>query len=84
MNNNRNRVGMNLIIGTFWILAAIWMYAEKITTNACVAVIVVLGLMFYWAAFKIFKNPRLQKNNKNLMQKIADPNFKQSYFKKKK
>lgn len=70
-----NRVAMNLIIGTFWIVAAAWMYMEKMTSNAGVAVLVVLGLMFYWAAYKIFKNPRLQKNNKNLMQKISDPHY---------
>lgn len=69
-----NRVCTNLVIGTFWIIAAGWMYTEQITNNACVAVVAILGCMFYWAAFKIFKNPRLQKNNKNLMQKISDPN----------
>ena len=51
------------------------------------AILVVLGLMFYWAAFKIFKDPRLaKKNNKSLVQKMADPNYKNTAksFKKKK
>lgn len=70
-----NRVYTNLLIGTFWLIVAGWMYVEKVTTMPCIAVIVVLGCMFYWAAFKIFKNPHLQKNNKNLMQKISDPTY---------
>lgn len=78
-----NRVITNLIIGTFWIIVAIWMYFEKMTSNAGVAVLVILGVMFYWAAFRIFKNPRLQKNNKNLMQKISDPNYNKMKKKKK-
>ena len=41
--------------------------------------------MFYWAAFKIFKDPKLAKKNKqNLVQKMTDPNYKNTNFKKKK
>lgn len=75
MKTNLSRVYTNLVIGTFWLIVAGWMYFGKVTNNACVAVVAILGCMFYWAAFKIFKNPHLQKNNKNLMQKISDPNY---------
>ena len=64
-----NSVYTNLGLGTFWLFVAGWMYMTKATNDACVAVIVILGLMFYWAAFKIFKDPKLAKKNKqNLVQ----------------
>lgn len=75
----------NLGIGTFWLLVAGWMYMTKMTNDACVAILIILGLMFYWAAFKIFKDPKLgKKNGKNLVQKITDPNYKDTTFKKNK
>ena len=80
-----NSVYTNLGLGTFWLFVAGWMYMTKATNDACVAVIVILGLMFYWAAFKIFKDPKLaKKNKKNLVQKMTDPNYKNTTFKKKK
>jgi NADH:ubiquinone oxidoreductase subunit 6 (subunit J) len=80
-----NSVYTNLGLGTFWLFVAGWMYMTKATNDACVAVIVILGLMFYWAAFKIFKDPKLAKKNKqNLVQKMTDPNYKNTNFKKKK
>ena len=75
----------NLGLGTFWLFVAGWMYMTKAANDACVAVILILGLMFYWAAFKIFKDPKLaKKDKKNLVQKITDPNYKNTTFKKKK
>lgn len=83
-----NRVGANIVIGTFWILVAIWMFMSggDMENQASAAILIILGLMFYWAAFKIFKNPNLaKKNKKNLLQQITDPNYKnKSAFKKKK
>lgn len=83
-----NRVGANIVIGTFWILVAIWMFMSSgdMENQASAAILIILGLMFYWAAFKIFKNPNLaKKNKKNLVQQITDPNYKnKSAFKKKK
>lgn len=80
-----NSVYTNLGLGTFWLFVAGWMYMTKAINDACVAVIVILGLMFYWAAFKIFKDPKLAKKNKqNLVQKMTDPNYKNTNFKKKK
>ncbi len=83
-----NRVGANIVIGTFWILVAIWMFMSggDMENQASAAILIILGLMFYWAAFKIFKNPNLaKKNKKNLVQQITDPNYKnKSAFKKKK
>ena len=82
-----NRVGTNIVIGTFWILVAIWMFMSggDVENQASAAILVILGLMFYWAAFKIFKNPNLaKKNKKNLVQKITDPNYKSTFVNKKK
>ena len=80
-----NSVFTNLGIGTFWLFVAGWMYMTKTANDACVAVLVILSFMFYWAAFKIFKDPKLaKKNKKNLIQKITDPNYKNTTFKKKK
>jgi hypothetical protein len=43
------------------------------------AILVVLGFMFYWAAFKIFKDPKLaKKNKKNVVQQMTDPNYKKN------
>lgn len=77
-----SRVGMNIVLGTFWILAAIWMFMSGggSENQASSAILVILGLMFYWAAYKIYVNPNLQKkNNKNLIQKMTDPNSKNIY-----
>lgn len=82
-----NRVGTNIVIGTFWILVAIWMFMSggDMENQASAAILVILGLMFYWAAFKIFQNPNLaKKNKKNLVQKITDPNYKSTILNKKK
>ena len=65
-----NRVGTNIVIGTFWILVAIWMFMSggDMENQASAAILVILGLMFYWAACKIFKNPNLaKKSKKNLV-----------------
>ena len=62
-----SNVFTNIGIGTFWLVVAAYMYVTKTTNDACVAILVILGFMFYWAAFKIFKDPKLgKKNNKNL------------------
>ena len=80
-----SNVFTNIGIGTFWLIVAAYMYVTKTTNDACVAILVILGFMFYWAAFKIFKNPKLgKKNNKNLVQKITDPNYKNPTFNNKK
>ena len=80
-----SNVFTNIGIGTFWLVVAAYMYVTKTTNDACVAILVILGFMFYWAAFKIFKDPKLgKKNNKNLVQKITDPNYKNPTFKNKK
>lgn len=82
-----NKVGSNIVLGTLWVTAGIGMYIGDNENQIGAAILVVLGLMFYWAAFKIFKDPRLaKKNNKSLVQKMADPNYKNTAksFKKKK
>jgi len=81
-----NRVGLNIVLGTFWILMGIWMFlSNKAENQASVAVLIILGLMFYWAAYKIYLNPNLvKKNKKNLIQKMTDPNYKKSSANKKK
>lgn len=79
-----SRVYANLGLGTFWIFVAGWMFLTKAANNACVAVLLILGCMFYWSAFKIFKNPQLtMKKKQNLVQKMTDPNKKSSFTKKK-
>ena len=83
-----NKVGSNIVLGTLWVTAGIGMYVTGNGENqiGC-AILIILGVMFYWAAFKIFKDPRLaKKNNKSLVQKMADPNYKNTAksFKKKK
>lgn len=82
-----SRVYTNLGLGTFWLFVAGWMYMTDATNDACVAVLLILGIMFYWAAFKMFKDPSLamkSKNKKNLVQKITDPGYKSTFFNKKK
>lgn len=82
-----SKVGSNIVLGTLWVTAGIGMYIGDNENQIGAAILVVLGLMFYWAAFKIFKDPRLaKKNNKSLVQKMADPNYKNTAksFKKKK
>ena len=73
-----NKVGSNIVLGTLWVTAGIGMYLTGNGENQVgAAILVVLGFMFYWAAFKIFKDPRLaKKNNKSLVQKMTDPNYK--------
>lgn len=82
-----SKVGSNIVLGTLWVTAGIGMYIGDNENQIGAAILVVLGLMFYWAAFKIFKDPRLaKKNNKSLVQKMADQNYKNTAksFKKKK
>lgn len=81
-----NRVGMNIVLGTFWILVGIWMFlSNKSENQLSAAVLIILGAMFYWAAYKIYLNPNLvKKNKKNLIQKMTDPNYKKSSVNKKK
>lgn len=78
-----NRVGLNIVLGTFWILVAIWMYMSGSNSMPSIAILVILGLMFYWAAFKIFQNPNLmKKNKKNLIQQMTTPDLKNNKKKK--
>lgn len=82
-----SRVGTNIVIGTFWILVAIWMFMSggDVENQASAAILVILGVMFYWAAFKIYQNPNLKKKSKkNLVQQITDPNYKSTILNKKK
>jgi len=83
-----NKVGSNIVLGTLWITAGIGMYITGNGENEIgAAILVVLGLMFYWAAFKIFKDPKLaKKNKKSVVQQMTDPNYKNKTknFKKKK
>ena len=69
-----NRVIIYLVLGTFWILASFWMYLSGDAENQIsAAILLVLGCMFYWSAYKMFKDPSLaKKKNKNLIEKIAD------------
>lgn len=75
-----NRVGMNIVIGTIWVTVAIWMFMTRSAgdeTEICAAILAVLGIMFYWSAYRIFLNPNLaKKNKKNLVQKMTDPSAK--------
>ena len=80
-----NKVGSNIVLGTLWVTAGIGMYVTGNGENqiGC-AILIILGVMFYWAAFKIFKDPRLgKKNNKNLVQKMTSADYKKSINKKK-
>ena len=83
-----NKVGSNIVLGTLWITAGIGMYVTGNGENEIgAAILVVLGFMFYWAAFKIFKDPRLaKKNKKSVVQQMTDPNYKKNLknFKKNK
>lgn len=77
-----NRVGMNIVIGTFWILVAIWMFFSRSAgsdTEVCTAILAVLGAMFYWSAYKLYLNPNLaKKNKKNLIQQMTDTSSKKN------
>ncbi len=75
-----NKVGSNIVLGTLWITAGIGMYVTGNGENEIgAAILVVLGFMFYWAAFKIFKDPRLaKKNKKSVVQQMTDPNYKKN------
>ena len=81
-----SRVGGNIVFGTFWILVAIWMFMSGGAENqASAAILVILGFMFYWSAYKIYQNPNLaKKNKKNLVQQMTDPNYKNTLKSKKK
>ena len=75
-----SKVGSNIVLGTLWITAGIGMYFTGNGDNEIgAAILVVLGMMFYWAAFKIFKDPRLaKKSKKSLVQQMTDPNYKKN------
>lgn len=75
-----NKVGSNIVLGTLWITAGIGMYVTGNGENEIsAAILVVLGFMFYWAAFKIFKDPKLaKKNKKNLVHQMTDSNYKKN------
>lgn len=75
-----NKVGSNIVLGTLWITAGIGMYVTGNGENEIgAAILVVLGFMFYWAAFKIFKDPKLaKKNKKNVVHQMTDPNYKKN------
>ncbi len=83
-----NKVGSNIVLGTLWITAGIGMYVTGSGENQIgAAILIVLGFMFYWAAYKIFKDPRLaKKNKKSVVQQMTDPNYKNNLknYKKKK
>lgn len=83
-----NRIGLNIVLGTLWISVAIWMFlssAGDVEKQASAAILVILGLMFYWAAYKMFMNPNLiKKNKKNIIQQITDPNYKSKIINSKK
>lgn len=83
-----NRIGVNIVLGTFWIMVAIWMFfsaAGDMEKQASAAILVILGLMFYWAAFKMFQNPNLmKKSKKNMIQQVTDPNYKSKIINSKK
>ena len=75
-----SKVGSNIVLGTLWITAGIGMYLTGNGDNEIgAAILVVLGMMFYWAAFKIFKDPRLaKKSKKSLVQQMTDSNYKKA------
>lgn len=77
-----NRVGINIVLGTFWILVAIWMFLNGGRTaeeQMCAAILVVLGVMFYWAAYKVYVTPKTQmKKKQNLIERLSDPSYKKS------
>ena len=75
-----NKVGSNIVLGTLWITAGIGMYVTGNGENEIgAAILVVLGFMFYWAAFKLFKDPKLaKKNKKSVVQQMTDPNYKKN------
>ena len=75
-----NKVGSNIVLGTLWVTAGIGMYVTGNGENqiGC-AILIILGVMFYWAAFKIFKDPKLaKKNKKSVVQQMTDPNYKKN------
>ncbi len=73
-----NRVGVNIVLGTLWVTVGIWMFLSGGAENQMsAAILIVLGVMFYWAAFKIYQNPNLaKKNKKNLVQQMTDSKYK--------
>ena len=79
-----NRVGLYVVLGTFWVFAAIYMFMQGSADNMTSAgILIILGGMFYWSAFKMFKDPNLaKKKNKNLIQKVSDENNANSLHKK--
>lgn len=80
-----SRVYMNIGIGTFWLFAAGLLYITGDISNASLAILIILAILFYWAAFKVYTNPRLgQKKNKNLIQKVTNSSYKSTIINKKK
>ena len=42
-------------------------------------ILVVLGVMFYWAAYKVYVTPKTQmKKKQNLIERLSDPSYKKS------
>lgn len=80
-----NRVYVNLGIGCFWLFSAGLAYLFNSLTKELLAVCIILAVMFFWSAFRIYLNPNLAKKDKqNIVQKITDPNYKNTRFNKKK
>lgn len=80
-----SRVYMNIGIGTFWLFAAGLLYLTGDASNASLAVFIILAVLFYWAAYKVYTNPSLgQKKKKNLIQKVTEPGYKSTFINKKK
>ncbi len=79
-----NKVGSNIVLGTLWVTAGIGMFVTGNGENQVgSAILIILGVMFYWAAFKIYQDPRLaKKNKKNLVQKMTDGSSTNSLHKK--
>ena len=73
-----SKVGSNIVLGNLWVTAGIGMYISGSNENQIgAAILIVLGFMFYWAAYKIYKDPKLaKKNKKSVVQQMTDPNYK--------
>lgn len=83
-----NRVGINVVLGTFWIIVAIWMLLNSggsAENQMCAAILIILGVMFYWAAYKVYTTPSTRlKKKQNLIQRMSNPNYKNTMSKKSK
>lgn len=72
-----SRVYANIGIGIFWLFAAGLMYWSGDLEPSTLAVFIILAVLFFWSAFKMYVNPQLaNKDKKNLIQQITDPNYK--------